>query len=69
MRLNATLDFNMNILNKRELQQVAPKYLRNIDLKYLMKLAKYYTKEPYSFLVNNSILSSDHSLQFKKNLL
>ena len=46
MRLNATLDFNMNILNKRELQQVAPKYLRNIDLKYLMKLAKYYTKEP-----------------------
>ena len=54
----------MNILNKGELQQIAPNHLRNTDLKHLMKLDKYYTKEPSSFLVSTAILSSDHPLRF-----
>ena len=69
IRLNATHDFNVNILNKSELQQVPPNHLCNIDLKELMKLDKYYTKALYSFLENNTILSSDHPLRFRMNLL
>ena len=34
-----------------------------------MKLYKEYTKEPYSFLVNDMTLSSDNPLRFRKNLL
>ena len=69
IRLNTTHDFNVNILNKSELQQVPPNHLCNIDLKELMKLDKYYTKALYSFLENNTILSSDHPLRFRMNLL
>ena len=34
-----------------------------------MKLYEEYTKEPYSFLVNDTTLSSDSPLRFRKNLL
>ena len=34
-----------------------------------MKLYKDYTKEPYSFLVNDTTLSSDNPLRFKTSLL
>ena len=34
-----------------------------------MKLYKDYTKEPHSFLVNDTTLLSDNSLRFRKNLL
>ena len=34
-----------------------------------MNIYKKYTKEPYSFLVNNATLSSDDRLRFRKNLL
>ena len=33
-----------------------------------MKLYKGYSKEPYSFLVNDATLSLDNPLQFSKNL-
>ena len=33
-----------------------------------MKLYKYYTKGPYSFLVNYTTLSSDNPLRFMRNL-
>ena len=34
-----------------------------------MKLFKEYNKEPYSFLVNDAILSSNNPLRFRKSLL
>ena len=34
-----------------------------------MKLYKDYTKESFSFLVNDATLSSDNPLRFSKNLL
>ena len=34
-----------------------------------MKIYKEYTKETYSFLVNDMTLSSDDPLRFRKNLL
>ena len=43
----------MKIPNKRELQQIASNHSSGIDFKDLMKLHEDYTKEPYSFLVND----------------
>ena len=69
IRLNITHYFIRKILNTRELQQIASNHLSIIDFKDFMKLYKDYTKKPYSFLVNDTTLSSDNSLQFRKNLL
>ena len=59
----------MKIPNKRELQQVASNHSRDIDFKDFMKLYKDYTKEPYLLLVNDTTLSSDNLVQFRKRLL
>ena len=69
IRLNATHYFIMKILNKRELQQIASNNLSDIDFKDFKKLYKDYTKEAYSFLVNDTTLSSNNPLRFRKNLL
>ena len=58
IRLNTTHHcFIMKIPNKRELQQITSNHSSNIDFKDFMKLYKYYTKEPYSFLMNDTIFS------------
>ena len=59
----------MKIPNKRELQQIVSNHSSDIDFKDSMKLYKDYTKEPYSFLVNNTTLSSDNPLRFRTSLL
>ena len=59
----------MKISNKRELQQIASNHSSDIDFKDFMKLYKQYTEEPFSFLVNDTTLSSDKTLRFRKNLL
>ena len=59
----------MKIPNKRELQQLGSNHSSDTTFKHFMKLYKYYTKEPYSFLVNDTTLSSDNPLRFRKNLL
>ena len=69
IRPNATHYFIMKIPNKRELQQIASNHLSGIDFKDFMKLPKDYTKQSYSFLVNDTTLSSDNPLRFRKNLL
>ena len=53
IRLNATHYFIMKIPNKRELQQIGSYHSSGIDFKDFMKLHEDYTKEPYSFLVND----------------
>ena len=58
----------MKIPNKRELQQIS-NHLSDIDFKDFIKLYKDYTKELYSFLVNDPTLSSDNPLRFRKDLL
>ena len=68
IRLNITFYFIMKIPNERELQQIASNLSDN-DFKDFMKLYKDYTKEPYSFLVNDWTLSSDYQLRFRKKLL
>ena len=59
----------MKIPNKRELQRISSNHLSDIDFKDFIKLYKDYTKELYSFLVNNPTLSSDNPLRFRKDLL
>ena len=69
VRLNSTHFFIMKIPNKRELQQIALNHSSDIDFEDFMNIYKKYTKEPYSFLVNDTTLPSDDSLRFRKNLL
>ena len=69
IRLNATHYFIKKIPNKSELQQIASNHSSDIDFKDFVQLYKYYTKEPYSFLGNDTTLSSDNPLRFRKNLL
>ena len=68
VRLNSTHFFIMKILNKRELQQIALNHSSDIDFKDFMKIYKECTKEPYSFLVNDTTLQSGNSLRFRHNL-
>ena len=69
VRLNYTHFFIMKILNKRELQQIALNHLSDIDFKDFMRIFKECTKEPYSFLVNDTTLQSDNLLRFRYNLI
>ena len=55
--------FIMKIPNKRELQQIVRNHLPDIEFKDFMKLYKDYTKEPFSFSVNDSTLPSDNPLR------
>ena len=59
----------MKIPNKRELQRISSNHLSDIDFKDFIKLYKDYTKELYSFLVNDPTLSSENPLRFRKDLL
>ena len=58
IRLNATHYFVMKIPSKKELQELASSHLFDID-----------SKEPYSFLVNDTTFSADNPLWFSKSLL
>ena len=69
VRLNSTHFFIMKIPNKRELKQVALNHSSDIDFKDFVKIYKKCTAKPYSFLVNDTTLSSDNHLKFRKNLL
>ena len=59
----------MKTPNKRELQQITLNHSSDIDSKDFMQIYKKCTAEPYSFLVNDTILPSDNPLRFRKNLL
>ena len=69
VRLNSTNFFIMKILNKRGLQQIVLNHSSDIGFKNFMKIYKKYTKEPFSFLVNDTTLPSDDHLRLRKNLL
>ena len=56
----------MKIPNKRELEQIALNHSSDIDFKDFMKIYKNYTKEPYSFLVNDTTLPSDDTLSLER---
>ena len=73
VRLNTSHFFIMKIPIKRELQQIALNYSIDIDFKDFIKIYKKRTDEKctdktYSFFVNDTTLTSDNPLRFRKNL-
>ena len=60
VRLNSTHFFIMKIPNKRELQQIVLNHSSDIDFKHFMIIYKKYTKEPCSFVVNDTTLPSHY---------
>ena len=58
----------MKIPNKGELQQIAINHSSDIDFKDFVKIYKKCTDDPYSLLVNDTMLSSNNPLRFRKNL-
>ena len=68
VRLSTTHFFIIKIPNKREFQQIALNYSSDISTKELIQIHKKFTAEPYSFLVNDTMLASDNPLRFRKNL-
>ena len=58
----------MKIPNKRELQQIALNHSSDINTKEFINIYEKCTDKPYSFLVNDTTLSSDNPLRFRKNL-
>ena len=69
VRLNSTTFFIVKISTKRELQEIALNDTSDIEFQDFMKIYKKYTAEPYSFLVNDTTLSSDNPLRFRKIIL
>ena len=68
VRLNTTHFFIMKIPIKRELQKIAINYSSDIDFKDFVKIYKRCTDDRYSFSVNDTMLSSENPLRFRKNL-
>ena len=58
----------MKIPDKRELQQIAFNHSSDIDFKDFIKAYKNCTDKPYLFLVNDTTLTPDNPLRFRKNL-
>ena len=59
----------MKIPIKKELEQIAYSHSSDNDCKDFMNLFKKCTAKPYSFVVIDYTLASDHSLRFRKNPL
>ena len=53
IRLGPAHYFFMKTPNKGKIQQILSNYSSDIKFKDFMKLCKYYTKEPFSFLVHD----------------
>ena len=68
VRISTTHFFIMKIPNKRELQQIAINHSSDINTKDFTNIYKNCTDKPYSFLVNDTTLSSDDPSRFRKNL-
>ena len=68
VRLDTTHFFISKFRNRRELQQVAINHSSDITTKDFENIYRKCMAEPYSFLVNDTTISSDNPLRFRKNL-
>ena len=68
VRLNTSHFFIAKIPNKRELQQIAINHSSDINTKDFANIYRKCTSEPYSFLVNDTTLTSNNPLRFRKSL-
>ena len=68
VRVNITHLFIAKIPNKRELQQIAINYSSDICTEDFINIYRKCTAPPFSFLVNDTTLTSNNPLRFRKNL-
>ena len=68
VRPNTTHFFISKIPNRRELQQIAINHSSDSTTKDFENIYRKCTAEPYSFLVNDTTLSSDNPLRFRKSI-
>ena len=66
VRLNTSHFFIAKIPNKRELQEIAINHSSDINTKDFANIYRKCTDEPYSFLVNDTMLASNNPLRLKK---
>ena len=59
----------MKIHNKRELQNIAINHSVDIDYKEFLKIYRNCTKQPYSFLIIDTILAVNNPMRLRKNFL
>ena len=66
--LNTSHFYIAKIPNKRELQQIAINHSSDINTKDFANIYRKCTDKPNSFLVNDTTLTSNDPLRFRKNL-
>ena len=65
-RLNST-HYVMKIQSRKELQDIAQENSEDIDFKDFLKTYKDYTSEPYSCMIIDTTVPSNHPMRFRKN--
>ena len=68
VRLNTTHFFIAKISDERERKRIAINHSSDISTKDFTNIYRECTAEPYSFLVNDTMLASNNPLRFRKNL-
>ena len=68
VRLNTTHFFISKIPNKREIKQIAINHSSYISTKNFENIYRKCAAESYSFFVNDTTLTSNNPLRFRKNL-
>ena len=68
VKLNTTYFFITKSLSKRELQQIPINHSSDISTEDFVNIYRKCIAEPYSFFVNDTTLTSDNPLRFRKNL-
>ena len=66
-RLNSTHYLLMKLQSKKELQNITQENSGDIDFKDFLKIYKYCTSEPYSFMLIDTTLPSSDPIIFRKN--
>ena len=69
VRLNTSHFFIAKTPNKRELQQIAISHSLENNTKDFVNIYRKCTSEPYSFLVDDTTLTPNNPLRFRKNPL
>ena len=67
VRLNTSHFFIGKTANRRDLQQIAINHSSDINTKDFVNIYGKCTSEPYYFLVNDTTLTSNNPLRFRKN--
>ena len=57
----------MKINNRKDLHQISINHSADIDYKDFLRIYRNCTKDPYSFLTNDTTLPADDPMRFRRN--